>query len=165
MSYKFQSVKDMEKLIGSSKLCNFIEDFVDYGNQFSLLCGKIKALFGEPIYMTENLENLFSYCILATSEEGEEIYLDIYCAGSGLAVGGMSNGQSRKAAKALVDYVRQSEPVNYAYKAYYLDCHTALEFGIRDGAPYYNETKLNLSEKEYRELYARLNNNFMYNTF
>lgn len=154
MSYKFQSVKDMEKLIGSSKLCNFIEDFADYGNQFSLICGKIKALFDEPIYKTENLENLFSYCILATSEEGEEVYLDIYCAGSGLAVGGMSNEQSRKAAKALVDFVRQAEPVNYAYKAYYLDVPTAVEFGIRDGAPYYTELKL--SEKEFRELYARL---------
>ena len=156
MSSKFQSIKDTEKLIGSSKLYNFIEDFADYGNQFSLICGKIKALFGEPIYKTENLENLFSYCILATSEESEEVYLDIYCAGSGLAVGGMSNEKSRKAAKALVDYVRQAEPVNYAYKAYYLDSHSALEFGIRDGAPYYNETELNLSEKEFSELYARL---------
>ena len=154
MPYTFQSVKNMEKLTDSSKLCNFIESFSDYGNQFSLICGKIEALFGQPIYKTENLENLFSYCILAASEEVEEVYLNIYCAGS--AVGGMSDEKSRKAAKALVDYVRQAEPINYAYKAYYLDGPTALEFGIRDGAPYYNETELRLSEKEFRELYARL---------
>ena len=153
MPYTFQSVKSMEILTDSSKLYNFIEDFSDYGNQFSIICGKIKALFGQPIYETKNLENLFSYCILATSEE---VYLDIYCAGSGLAVGGISDEKSRKAAKALVDYVRQAEPINYAYKAYYLDGPTALEFGIRDGAPYYNETELRLSEKEFRELYARL---------
>ena len=153
MPYTFQSVKSMEILTDSSKLYNFIEDFSDYGNQFSIICGKIKALFGKPIYETKNLENLFSYCILATSEE---VYLDIYCAGSGLAVGGISDEKSRKAAKALVDYVRQAEPINYAYKAYYLDGPTALEFGIRDGAPYYNETELRLSEKEFRELYARL---------
>ena len=90
MPYTFQSVKSMEILTDSSKLYNFIEDFSDYGNQFSLICGKIKALFGQPIYETKNLENLFSYCILATSEEAEEVYLDIYCAGSGLAVGGIS---------------------------------------------------------------------------
>ncbi len=156
MPYTFQSVKNTEKLADSSKLYNIIEGFADYGNQFSLICGKIKALFGQPIYETENLENLFLYCILATSEEGEEVYLDIYCAGSGPAVGGMRDEESRKAAKALVDYVRQAEPVNYAHKAYYLDGPTALEFGIRDGAPYYNETELRLSEKEFRELYARL---------
>ena len=69
---------------------------------------------------------------------------------------GMSDKISRKAAKALVDYVRQAEAIDYAYKAYCLDGPTALEFGIRDGTPYYNETELRLSEKEFRELYARL---------
>lgn len=156
MSYTFQTVKDTERLIGSSKLYNFIESFEDYQNQFSLICGKIKALFSQPTYETENVENLFSYCILATSEEGEEVYLDIYCAGSGPAVGGMSDEQSTKAARALVDYVWQAEPVDYAYKAYYMDGPTSLEFGIRDGAPYYNETELKLSEKEFRELYKRI---------
>lgn len=111
MSYTFQSVKDTEKLTGSSGLCHFIESFADYENQFALICGKIKALFGQPIYETENLENLFSYCILATSEEGEEVYLD---------------------------------------------APSMLEFGIRDGVPYYNETELNLSGEEFRELCERV---------
>lgn len=155
MPYTFQSVKNMEKLTDSSKLCNFIEGFSD-GNQFSLICGKIKALFGQPIYETENLENLFFILYFNDIGRGEEVYLDIYCAGSGPAVGGMQDEKSRRAAKALVDYVWQAEPVNYAYKAYYLDGPTTLEFGIRDGAPYYNETELRLSEKEFRELYARL---------
>ena len=156
MPYTFQSVKDTEKLTDSSKLYNFIEGFADYENQFSLICGKIKALFGQPIYQTENLENLFLYCILATSEEGKEVCLHIYCAGSGPAVGGMQDEKSRKAAKALVDYVWQADPVNYTHEAYYLDGPSALEFGIRDGVPYYSETELNLSEKEFRELYTRL---------
>ena len=156
MPYTFQAVKDMDQLVGSSKICNLIESFTDCENQFSILCGKIKALFGQPVYQTENMENLFSYCILATSEEGEEVYLDIYCAGSGPAVGGMSSEKSKKAAKALVDYVWQAEPVDYALKAYYLDGQTALAFGIKDGVPFYNETELNLTEKEFRELYERL---------
>ncbi len=156
MPYIFRSVKDMEKLTDSSKLYNFIEGFADYENQFSLICGKIKALFGQPIYETENLENLFLYCILTTSDEGEEIYLDIYCAGSGLAVGGIQDEKSRKAAKALVNYVWQAEPVNYTHKAYYLDGPTVLEFGIKNGSPYYNETELRLSEKEFTELYTHL---------
>lgn len=156
MPYTFQAVKDTGKLTDSSKLYNFIESFTDYGNQFSLICGKIKALFGQPIYETENLENLFLYYILTTSEEGEEICLDIYCAGSGTAVGGMQDEKSRKAAKALVDYVWQAEPVNYTHKAYYLDGPAVLEFGIKNGSPFYNETELSLSEKEFTELYTRL---------
>ena len=156
MPYTFQSVKSMEILTDSSKLYNFIEDFSDYGNQFSLICGKIKALFDQPIYETKNLENLFSYRILATSEEAEEVYLDIYCAGS---VGGISDEKSRKAAKALVDYVRQAKAIDYAYKAYNLDGPTALEFGIKDGTPYYNETELSLSEKEFKELFFNMYKN------
>ncbi|WP_320934292.1 hypothetical protein [Hungatella effluvii] len=159
MPYTFQSVKSMEILTDSSKLYNFIEDFSDYGNQFSLICGKIKAQFDQPIYETKNLENLFSYRILATSEEAEEVYLDIYCAGSGLAVGGISDEKSRKAAKALVDYVRQAKAIDYAYKAYNLDGPTALEFGIKDGTPYYNETELSLSEKEFKELFFNMYKN------
>ncbi|MCM1327021.1 MAG: hypothetical protein NC249_10405 [Lachnoclostridium sp.] len=154
MSYTFQSVGDMEKLAYSSNICNFIEDFADYGNQFSLVCGKIKALFGQPDYETENLENLFSYCILAKSEEGEEVYLSVYCAGTGPAVGGMQDEESKKAAKALVDYVLQAKPIDYAHKAYYLDGPTVLEFGIKDGTPYYNEAELELSEEELSELFC-----------
>ena len=47
MPYTFQPVKDTEKLTDSSRLYNFIEGFADYKNQFSLIYGKIKALFGQ----------------------------------------------------------------------------------------------------------------------
>lgn len=59
MPYTFQAVKDMDQLVGSSKICNLIESFTDCENQFSILCGKIKALFGQPVYQTENMEDLF----------------------------------------------------------------------------------------------------------
>ena len=43
MPYTFQAVKDMDQLVGSSKICNLIESFTDCENQYSILCGKIKA--------------------------------------------------------------------------------------------------------------------------
>lgn len=156
MSYTFQSVGDTGKLAGGSKICNIIDGFADYEKNFSLAYGKIKALFGQPIYETENLENLFSYCVLAKSEDGEEIYLEIYCAGSGPAIGGKQNEVSKKAAKALVDYIWQAEPVDYDCKGYYMDGPTTLEFGIKNGVPYYDEMELDLSEEEFKELYAKL---------
>lgn len=156
MKYTFESVEDTGKLSLSSNICNLIEGYADYGNQFSLVCGKIKSLFGQPVYETENMENLFSYCIMATSEDKEEVYLDVYCAGTGPAVGGEQNEASKNAAKALMDYILQAEPVDYAHKAYYMDGPTVIEYGIRDGVPYYNEAELDLSEEEFSELYARL---------
>ncbi len=156
MAYIFKSVDDTDKLTGSSKICNIINDFKNYDKEFPLTYGKIKALFGKPIYETENLEELFSYCVSAASENGDTVYLGIYCAGSGLAVGGQQNEASKMAANALADYIRQAEAVDYAHKAYYMDGPTVLEFGVNGGIPYYNETELELSEKEFSELYAKL---------
>lgn len=156
MSYTFQLAKDAGKSAGGGKICNIIDGFVDYEKNFPLAYGKIKALFGQPIYETENLEDLFSYCVVAKSEEGEEVYLDIYCAGSGPAIGGKQDEASQKAAKALVDYIWQAEPVDYAYKGYYMDGPTVLELGIKNGVPYYEEAELELSEEEFNELCSRL---------
>ncbi|MDE6221240.1 MAG: hypothetical protein K2G51_12590 [Lachnospiraceae bacterium] len=156
MKYTFESVEETEKLASTSKICSIIDGFADYEKKFPLTYGKIKALFGQPVYESENLENLFSYCILATSEDGETVYLDVYCAGSGPAIGGKQNEASEKAAKALVDYIWQAKPVDYAQKAYYMDGPTVLEFGIKNGVSYYNEAELDLSEEEFRELYKKL---------
>lgn len=156
MAYIFQSVEDTDKLTGSSKICNIINDFIDYDKEFPLVYGKIKSLFGKPIYETENMEELFSYCILTALENGDTVYLEIYCAGSGLAIGGRQNEVSKKAAKALVDYIRKAETMDYAHKAYYMDGPAVLEFGVNDGVPFYNEKELELSEKEFSELYAKL---------
>jgi len=156
MSYTFQSVGEIGKLPVSSNLCNLITDFNDYEINFPLVYGKIRALFGQPIYETENLEDLFFYCVSATSEDGKVVYLYVYCAGSGPAIGGVHNEASTKAAKALVDYIWRAQPVDYAYKGYYMDGPTVLELGIKNGVPYYEEAELELSEEEFKELYARL---------
>lgn len=156
MKYTFQSVKDGENLVFGSNICSLINDYADYGKKFSLTYGKIKALFGEPVYETENLENLFDYCILAEAENGEKVYLNVYCAGTGPAIGGEHDEASQKAAKALEDYILQAEPVDYARKGYYMDGPTVLEFGIKSGVPYYNESELVLSEEEFSKLYAEL---------
>lgn len=156
MSYTFQSTENTEGLAGSSKICSIIDGFMDYEKNFPLAYGKIQALFGQPFYETENLEDLFSYNILAKSEDGEEVYLNIYCAGSGPSIGGKRGEASEKAAKALVDYIWQADPVDYDYKGYYMDGPTALELGIKNGVPYFNEVELELSDEEFERLYAKL---------
>lgn len=156
MSYTFKLEENGEKLQFSSKICDIIDGFTDYGNQFALTYGKIKALFDKPIFETENMEELFSYCVSATSDDGEVVYLDVYCAGTGPAIGGAQTKAAKEAAEALVDYIRKAEPVDYACKCYYMDGPAVIEVGIKNGEPYYNEAELELSEEEFKELYARL---------
>lgn len=157
MAYTFKSESAMgDKLAYGSKICSIIDGFADYENQFALTCGKIRALFNNPLYETENMENLFSYCIAATSEDGTTVYLDVYCAGTGPAVGGQHDEESKKAAQELKAYIRQADPVDYSCRCYYLDGPTVLDIGIKDGQPFYHEKELVLPEKEFKELYKRL---------
>ncbi|MDE5748921.1 MAG: hypothetical protein K2I21_15270 [Acetatifactor sp.] len=156
MKYTFKSEGTEDKLPGGSKICNIIVGFADYENQFALTYGKIKALFGEPLYETENMEELFSYCISATSEDGTTVYLEIYCGPTGHSICGLHDEASMAAAQELTDYIKQADPVDYSCKCYYMDGPCVLNFGIKDGQPFYQGEELILPEKEFKELYARL---------
>lgn len=59
MAYTFKSESAMGDMAYGSKICSIIDGFADYENQFALTCGKIRALFDNPLYETENMENLF----------------------------------------------------------------------------------------------------------
>lgn len=156
MKYTFKSEGNSGHMPLGSKICNIIDGFADYGNRFALVYGKIRALFGNPVFESENMENLFSYCIAATAEDGNTVYLDIYCAGSGPAVGGLSDEASQEAARELTAYILQSASVDYSCKCYYMDGPSVLEIGIKDGRPFYQEEALVLSEEQFKDLYARL---------
>lgn len=84
------------------------------------------------------MENLFSYCVSATSEDGTTVYLDVYCA----AIGGKQDKVSKEAAQDLTAYIRQAEPVDYSCRCYYMDGPTVLDIGIKDGHPFYHEEEL-----------------------
>lgn len=156
MAYTFKSEGTTEHLPYGSNICNIIDGFTDYENQFALTYGRIKALFDKPLFETENMEELFSYCISATSEDGTTVYLDVYCAGSGPAIGGLHDEASKKAAQELTAYINQADPIDYSCKCYYMDGPTVLNVGIKDGQPFYHEEELTLTKEEFDKLYTRL---------
>ena len=83
--------------------------------------GQLKYLFGNPRYITNNLENQFSYIIKAIDENDDYLLLEVYCASSGPAIGGLNDKNSYIAAQELATYIRQSPTADYEYKGYYLD--------------------------------------------
>ena len=40
--------------------------------------GRLRALFGEPNYETQNFEDAYSYILFVESESSEKIYLEVY---------------------------------------------------------------------------------------
>ena len=55
----------------SSNICSIYEFDENFEKNYVLALGQLKHLFGEPDYMTNNLENQFRYVIKATNEKGD----------------------------------------------------------------------------------------------
>ena len=155
--YQFKAVNDLEKVSGSN-IMNIIDGFPsDYSEQTVLIYGKLKTLFGEPLYEEKDLENQYTYCVATTTEDGREIFLNAYCGPSGPAIGGQHDEESRKAAHQLSELIQQAAPTDYDYVGYYLDGPCRIQQGIRNGGPYYEEEGLDdLSQEEMDKIFREV---------
>ena len=155
--YQFKAVNDQEKISGS-KIFNIIDGFPsDYSEQAVLIYGKLKTLFGDPLYEEKDIENQYTYAVVTTTEDGREIYLHAYNGPSGPAIGGKQDEESRKAAYQLLEMIQQATPTDYDYVGYYLDGPSRIQEGIKNGVPYYDEEELDdLSEEEMDKIYREV---------
>lgn len=102
--------------------------------------GRLRALFGEPNYETQNSEDAYSYILFVEPESSEKIYLEVYEGSSGPAIGGLNNAESLQAAETLKQLIEESEEVaDYQYEGYYQDLDLKISMGIKNGVSYYNE--------------------------
>ena len=102
--------------------------------------GRLRALFGEPNYETQNSEDAYSYILFVGPESSEKIYLEVYEGSSGPAIGGLNNAESLQAAETLKQLIEESEEVaDYQYEGYYQDLDLKISMGIKNGVSYYNE--------------------------
>lgn len=104
-----------------------------------LVYGKLKSLFGEPTIEMKNLEEQYYYCLSAQIESFKKIYIYVYSGGSGPAIGGLADEESKMAAQKLLEMIQDADMVDYHYEGYYLDTSSKVEMGIKDGKPYYEE--------------------------
>ena len=155
--YQFKAVNDMEKISGAN-IMNIIDGFPsDYSEQTVLNYGKLKTLFGDPLYEEKDIENQYTYGVVTTTEDGREIFLHVYNGSSGPAIGGQQNEESRKAAYQLSEMIRQATPTDYDYVGYYLDGPSRIQEGIKNGVPYHEEVTLdNLSREEMDEIFREV---------
>ena len=156
-TYQFKKSDDQEKISGS-KIFNIIKDFPsDYSEQTVLIYGKLKTLFGEPLYEEKDVENQYTYGLVTTTEDGRDIFLHAYSGPSGPAIGGQQDEESREAAHQLVEMIQQAIPTDYDYVGYYLDGPSRIQEGIKNGVPYHEEVELDdLSEEEMDEIFREV---------
>lgn len=147
--YKFENTDaTIEYYMPSSNICSVYEFDENFEKNRVVALGQLKHLFGKPRYITNNLENQFSYIIKAIDENGNCLLLEVYCASSGPAIGGLNDSNSHLAAQELALYIRQSPTVDYEYEGYYLDTMSKVQYSIKNGAPSWKETEISTKEFE-----------------
>ena len=141
MSYTF-TVCEEDKMAGTSWICG-LYDMFDSWNQLleneAKALGQLKTRFGEPMRTSNDMENLFEYCITATDPEGNELILTAYHGPSGPAIGGAENDLVYKiAARQLANYVQSAELTDYKISGIYHDAPIPLKvtLGVKKGEPY-----------------------------
>ena len=140
-TFEFKA-ESKDKLPMGSKICNIIDGFPkDYSEQTALVYGRLRKLFGEPLYESEDLEEQYSYCISAV-RDGKTVYLEAYSGSSGPAIGGEQDKDSRDAASELVRFIQQAEAANYDYRGDYYDGPSEVRMGVKNGVPYFEENEI-----------------------
>ena len=146
--YIFEKAEVAEDFfMASSRICNIYDFDADYIKNRTLLLGKLKKSFGEPAFLTDNLEEQFEYFIKATNEKGDHLILEVYSGSSGPAIGGLRDHSSEVAARELALFIQQLKSfVDYDYEGYYLDGPCKVRCGIKDGEPYWDESEISMDE-------------------
>ena len=140
-TFEFKAENESKLSVGS-KICNIIDGFPeDYGEQTALVYGRLRKLFGEPLYESEDLEDQYSYCISAV-RDGKIVYLEAYSGPSGPAIGGEQDKDSMEAASELVRFIQQAEAADYDYKGVYYDGPSEVLMGVKNGVPYSEENEI-----------------------
>ena len=148
--YRFENANaTKEYYMPSSNICSIYEFDENFEKNCVMVLGQLKHLFEKPRYVTNNLENQFSYIIKAINEETKEcLFLEVYAASSGPAIGGLNDSNSRLAAQELAIYIRQSPTVDYDYGGYYLDTMSKVHYSIQNGVPSWKEVEISTKEFE-----------------
>lgn len=159
--YEFRAATDEESknnIFLGSKLCD-VYNYSDEGINVATAYGQLRTLFGEPKHITKDMENLYEYDIVATNEEGKEIYLYAYNGPSGAAIGGdISDEAASDAAKQLARWISYQTPADFECEAYYFDGPSKVVMEVKDGKAKVWETRLTGEEyqKAYDECYGNL---------
>jgi hypothetical protein len=153
--YQFISVRNEEDFWESSKI-EYFELFSEHNDV--VIQGILWALFGEPLYQTNNYENAYRYVIKATDSYNSSLMFEVYQGSSGCAIGGQCMSvEFNKAITEFKQLLQSTKPADFSYEGYYMDACMKIRCGIHDGRIIFEEDALDDDEIEvmYNELGLR----------
>ncbi|MBQ8496024.1 MAG: hypothetical protein IJ489_01020 [Clostridia bacterium] len=142
MNFKFESLQDNSLIQGSSYFMDFGNQEVMTTEETAILEGKLRAVFGEPWYQSENSENSISYIIKATDADKKSVILEVYNVGMFHIGAPEQDGFAKQAAEALIAYVNAAEPCDYERTIYYLDFFLQMDISVKNGVATVEESEI-----------------------
>lgn len=135
--YKFRRAteKERERHSGSHKIWGITND-TTVEEDYVLFLGKAMTVFGQPDWIDEDWENMYSYLIVAEEEQGNGIYLEVYNGPSGSAIGGYDGENYKQAAEELAQLILSAEPSDYEWEGCYYDIPMNIKYTVKDGKAY-----------------------------
>ena len=117
--------------------------------------GQLLTLFGEPAYITKDLENAYAYVVIAKIGDSKEIVLSVYCGPTGPAIGGKWGADGvAEAAEKLRTFILVAQPTDYEYEGFYFDGPMRIRQGVKDGNAYFFESEM--TDEEFKEAYQEV---------
>ncbi len=152
VEFKFESLKDLDCIVGTS----YLMDFGEIRNQedAAIIEGKLLTVFGAPAAVSENYDNSFNYIIRATSDDKRTAILTVY----GMGVVHIGSSQSddfiTQAASALIDFVNTAVATDFQRTVYYLDFDLQIDISVKDGLAKISQYQI--SEEKRNGLFKKL---------
>lgn len=150
LNHTYEFIREESDTCDLAGYCNPIGLCGLDGKERARTYGSLRALFGEPDYETEDLEDMFQYRLLVKRSDGREAVLLAYSGATGPSLSSRPEDHDMKegAAFALKKLLRETSPADYSYEGYYWDGPSKVEMGSRNGSPYYKERELTRAEME-----------------
>lgn len=142
--YTFQKVESPEAYENAGSSWIYGPDRVDLETDAQFR-GALLALFGRPLWESDDYEAAYEYLILAEAQDGRQYTLWVYQGPTGAAVGGDPEEEGiEEAAASLCELLMTSTPADYEAEMIYTDTHSTIRYGCQDGKPYAEETRQEL---------------------
>ncbi|MCL2060203.1 MAG: hypothetical protein FWH01_14320 [Oscillospiraceae bacterium] len=157
INYTFEVSNEVNAIAGTSQILNLIYFGPNASEDMAIVQGQLLTLFGEPAYITKDLENAYLYIIIATGDNGNTYILSAYSGPSGPAIGGDTSLDGiDEAADKLKEYILSAHPSDYEYEGYYFDGPTKIHRGVKDGKAFHQEWVISYEEAgiAYKELFS-----------
>lgn len=142
MEYTFATISRYDLSHGTSSLLSLLDS--SSAQEITRVFGQILTLFGEPMYIRQNMDEAYVYHVLATDSNEKQFVLTLYHGKSGPVIGGNQSTEGiLDAANALKKLIKSTSPTDFKYTGYYSENETKIQvtMKISDKQITYSETK------------------------